>query len=552
MLRPSTAPIGLGLAGLLAVAGCAGATGPARIDYSGPAGALPRIESVTVAQPPDRVFRNLVDRLQQQGRVELTFVDEPGRHLVVEYSGDPEPFVDCGTLTIRTSGRADQVPAAAAETSFRRSTGSIGNQRGETLALYRNLRLDSRMLVQVQPDGGGARVDADAVYVLTKTINVGSRDGDRGQRRETITFGTGESGRFQRSTQCRPTGRLERLAIDSLPEGTVTARPAAPTAPTTSTPVAQDLAAPTPDRVAETAAADPMVTSPLATQPATTSAAEVAPSAPSGPAATAATTTSSGVGTGGTAAATGAAVVGTGVATAMTTAPSRAAPELPPATPPAPVRAASLEATLAELAGPVCGVVDPSVSDAEIRLSGQVGEPADIERLRAGLAPVAGGRRIDTSQLEVVYWPFCAVLEVLAPHADSELAVSTATGSTRLRQGDPLTLEVHLPDDADYLYMGYIQSDGRVGYIATMSVREWAKVGHIRFRTGYEVGPPFGREMVVAVVSKQPLFTDARPAYEPAEEYLKALRQGLARIEGDGSALGAAHLFIVTEAGQGS
>jgi hypothetical protein len=249
------------------------------------------------------------------------------------------------------------------------------------------------------------------------------------------------------------------------------------------------------------------------------------------------------------AATAGVAVATTGVAVAMTADPTpRAASE--PATTGVP--AASLEATLADLTATICGVVDHSISATEVRLSGQVGEPDDAERLRAGLAQAAGGRRIDTSQLEVIYWPFCEVLEVMAPHGDTELSVTTVTGSPRLRQGDPLTLEVYLPGDAEYLYMGYIQSDGRVGYIATMSVREWAKVGRIRFRTGYEIGPPFGREMIVAVVSKQALFTDARAAYEPAEEYLEALSAALARIQSDGSALGAAHLFIVTEAGQGS
>ena len=103
---------------------------------------------------------------------------------------------------------------------------------------------------------------------------------------------------------------------------------------------------------------------------------------------------------------------------------------------------------------------------------------------------------------------------------------------------------------ARYLYLGYVQHDGRVGYIATMPVREWAEgTGAIRFATGFQISKPYGREMIVAVASTHPLFEEPRPGYEPAMitsrcsgERLEALQ---ARAPEPAVAVG--HLFITTE-----
>ena len=116
-----------------------------------------------------------------------------------------------------------------------------------------------------------------------------------------------------------------------------------------------------------------------------------------------------------------------------------------------------------------------------------------------------------------------------------------------------MTLDIFLPPDARYLYLGYVQHDGRVGYITTMPVREWAEgTGAIRFETGFQISAPFGREMIVAVTSARPLFEAPRPAYEPAAGYIAALRQRLEelRARDPNSPPAASHLFITTEPGQ--
>ena len=175
--------------------------------------------------------------------------------------------------------------------------------------------------------------------------------------------------------------------------------------------------------------------------------------------------------------------------------------------------------------------------------------------LRRSLGEIAGLGAVATD-LEVHPWPFCELLAAIAPYRDEEpapdlgLALTTSDRNTRLREGDPLTLDIFLPPDARYLYLGYVQHDGRVGYITMMPVREWAEdTGAIRFDTGFQISEPFGREMILAVTSRRPLFDQPRPAYEPADSYIAALRQRLAELRASDpdAPPAASHLFITTE-----
>ncbi|MCC2663799.1 MAG: hypothetical protein K0S35_1721, partial [Geminicoccaceae bacterium] len=178
-----------------------------------------------------------------------------------------------------------------------------------------------------------------------------------------------------------------------------------------------------------------------------------------------------------------------------------------------------------------------------------------LERLRRSLDEIAGLGAVETD-LEVHPWPFCELLAAIAPYRDDEpapdlgLAITTSDRNTQLTEGDPLSLDIFLPPDARYLYLGYVQHDGRVGYITMMPVREWAEsTGAIRFETGFQISEPFGREMIVAVTSRRPLFDQPRPAYEPASDYVAALQQRLAELRASDpdAPPAASHLFIATE-----
>jgi hypothetical protein len=192
---------------LAGFAGCA-APKPPELDYLPPSGQPAAERSAFVRQQPWLVLGTILDHLQQEG-VQVSIVDEPGGKLVVFYNGDPQPYVDCGWIVTYRGDELDHVPAAASDASFLR------RRDGKVVTVERELRLDARTRVDVEPSGEDAIVRTDSTYVLTKTFSVpGVRQPFHA---ETIDFHTGESGAFRSGTACQPTGELERLVFAGLP-----------------------------------------------------------------------------------------------------------------------------------------------------------------------------------------------------------------------------------------------------------------------------------------------------------------------------------------------
>jgi hypothetical protein len=155
-MRASTAVVMLFLA-----AGCASPETP-ELDYLPPSGEPAADRSAFVRQQPWLVWGNILDHLQQQG-ARVSVLDEAAGELVVIYSGDPQPYVDCGWIVIYQDNEFDHVPAAGSDARFLRP------RDGEVVTLERKLRLDARMSVRVEPSGQDAIVRTDSTYRLTKT-----------------------------------------------------------------------------------------------------------------------------------------------------------------------------------------------------------------------------------------------------------------------------------------------------------------------------------------------------------------------------------------------
>lgn len=192
---------------LTGVAGCAAPEAP-ELGYLPPSGRPPVERSAFVQQQPWLVWGNILDHLQQQG-ARVTDLDEAGGTLVMTYSGDPEPYVDCGWIVTYERDDLERLPAAESDASFRR------RRDGEVVTLERDLRLDARVDVQVEPSGEDAIVRTDSFYVLTKTI--ASTETEQPLHAETISFQSGQSGAFSSGTECQPTGELERPVFGALP-----------------------------------------------------------------------------------------------------------------------------------------------------------------------------------------------------------------------------------------------------------------------------------------------------------------------------------------------
>jgi hypothetical protein len=192
------------------LSGCAAPRPPA-LDYLPPSGAPAEHRSAVVEQQPSLVLGNILDRLQQRS-LPVTELDEAAGELVVAYSGDPEPYVDCGWIVTYGKGELERLPAAVAQSSFAR------RRNGHLVDVERDLRLDARMTVRVEPEGSAAIVRTDSIYALTKTVAADPLTPPPDVlHTETISFPTGQSGAFSSGTTCQPNGELERLVFDALP-----------------------------------------------------------------------------------------------------------------------------------------------------------------------------------------------------------------------------------------------------------------------------------------------------------------------------------------------
>ena len=219
--------------------------------------------------------------------------------------------------------------------------------------------------------------------------------------------------------------------------------------------------------------------------------------------------------------------------------PPSSAPVLPATGPPAPATVA------AALARVPCAALMATPQDHALRVTGFLAQGADTARLRETLAAIPG---VSTVAFDVAPLAAdkCPMIAVLAPYWSGQqraggsptirLAGAPAGAAPKLREGDPLMVDVTTAAAESFITLDYYVLDGSVvhllpnpraranrappHYAATIgSMGEWA------------IGKPFGTELLVLVTTPVPLFATPRPVSESRADYLAALAQQLAQID---------------------
>jgi hypothetical protein len=165
-----------------------------------------------VAEPPERAIERLAEALAEADpKLRRGTRPDGVAWLVLTSSGDPEPFLDCGSFeVVDAQGRLERLPAARLAVRLPVQP----TERREVL--LRQLRLDGRLAVAAVPEDGGSRVELEATYVLTRTVDRVALDGRvLESQRETAAFRTGEIGRLEQGLVCRPNGRLEAAVVEA-------------------------------------------------------------------------------------------------------------------------------------------------------------------------------------------------------------------------------------------------------------------------------------------------------------------------------------------------
>ena len=166
-------------------------------------------------------------------------------------------------------------------------------------------------------------------------------------------------------------------------------------------------------------------------------------------------------------------------------------------------------------------------------LSGFVGSDDELRQVTLG---AAAAPNVAVGDILVAPWPQCeALLTLETPLAIPDQPI-ISIGGGELRDGDTLPITIQSPSQISYLYVSYIQADGSVVNLAQpdgLVPKPTLPGTTLTFGDGQEgrakftISPPFGREMIIALASRSPLFEEPLPRQQHEREYLSALRRAL-------------------------
>jgi hypothetical protein len=199
-------------------------------------------------------------------------------------------------------------------------------------------------------------------------------------------------------------------------------------------------------------------------------------------------------------------------------------------------------ATLAALLPPMgCGAPETLAGDqGALTLlayapTGSMADTAITPGIRADLARQGAG--LDIMELSPA---LCAIRAVTAtqadqPDADDVLLAGVADDARALfREGDKLVIDVAAADEPRYVSVDYVVHTGEVAHLhpgpgddGHLPAGEALRLGDGSNGPAWQIGAPFGEDLVLVSLSTSPFGADRQPGEESAEAYRARLQQRL-------------------------
>jgi serine/threonine-protein kinase len=213
-----------------------------------------------------------------------------------------------------------------------------------------------------------------------------------------------------------------------------------------------------------------------------------------------------------------------------------------------------------------CAFIGGSVRDnGEAVLTGIAGAGAQDEIRQAAMSrSVPGTIQWRVATAAPVFCPALSLLQSIAPpfgSADPRVGLALANDRTVLHDGDRIQPRLVMPDFAGYLRVDYIAHDGTVQHLYPQVADSTGAVAdkvHVLVpgeqvslgnpaagQPAWEVAPPFGTDMIIAVASTQPLFARPRSSnVEPVADYLRDMDSAVQAVRGGGGKLVGGALLV--------
>jgi len=232
-------------------------------------------------------------------------------------------------------------------------------------------------------------------------------------------------------------------------------------------------------------------------------------------------------------------------------------PVLPSLPPPPPLSLASLRAVAASVE---CTLANPQlIDDTTVFVTALAHHGAAEADLRAAVTSLTGTTRVGWAITGFDHPPaFCMALDTLRPlrahdtRPSAALNLALSNDATRLRQNDKIVLRIVMPEFDGHLQLDYLSNDGTITHLVTddgislrvMTRSGWTTIGPSRRypanteitlgepdpKTGageWQIDEPYGTDMLIAIVSSEPLFGAPRPTADLTESYLRDLQTNL-------------------------
>ncbi|MBI2275940.1 MAG: protein kinase [Dechloromonas sp.] len=208
----------------------------------------------------------------------------------------------------------------------------------------------------------------------------------------------------------------------------------------------------------------------------------------------------------------------------------------PPGTDPSPAPPASAASILAAVP---CSVLAASRGDHATLVQGYLPLRHDMAQLKESLSGAVGSNvKLDVRQVNE---DDCAIIAAFAPYWRNNRESGGATtirpkgNNGELREGDSLVMDITTPGYDSFVSIDYYALDGGVVHLVPSQRAKdnqappnyAATIGSLG---NWVVGKPFGRELIVLLITPVPLFDSIRPEHESRTDYLPAVEEQLKRI----------------------
>lgn len=201
------------------LAGCAG-----KVEYIRPVDIVMRSNHKLVDRPRDQVWSAAIPELGKRFFV-INNLDKGSGFINLSYLGDPEKYIDCGTIRVDmdlAGAPITSIPAAAAFKGYALMT------LGDVLMITRRMELDGKVnLIFEEISSNQTRVTANTRFTVKRNVETKHYGSGRVVYTDSnaIAFNTGDAATFPvaeyganngNKTECVSTGALELEVLGSI------------------------------------------------------------------------------------------------------------------------------------------------------------------------------------------------------------------------------------------------------------------------------------------------------------------------------------------------